>query len=229
MRARDIAIAAGAAAGVVGLIGVFIVVGDSNEQALLDSREAAVRATDVDQLAATFDALNASDVVAVLAEASYYTRGTEPIHQARGMAPPADVIGPEVAPALDALRGAPVRFIVIGQCEGTSAFTAGLAFGEGTSGRAANPPTTLTYVPFTDDRVPCGQGPTVLLSGPYTLPASDDTASQWVRLSWTPADDHDPTVDRFVVLVAAADSPLPDRPILEATARQAFPPLHAVP
>lgn len=229
MRAGNIAIVAGGLVLAAGIVGILTVVGDGNQQALLEGREAAVRDTDMDALEGAFDALNASDVIAVLAEASYHRSGSGPVHEARGIAPPADLVGADAARVLDALRGAPVRFILVGQCEGTTAFTGGLALGEGTSAAGAEPPATISPVPFADSRVPCGQSPKVLLSGPYTLPPSDDTARQWVRLSWTPSDDHDPTVDRLVLLVAAADSPLPDRPILEATARQAMPPLHAVP
>ena len=45
---------------------------------------------------------------------------------------------------------------------------------------------------------------------------------QWARIWFSPSEDHASTADRAVLLVAAADAPVPDLAGLEALAERAF-------
>ena len=195
---------------------------DTAAQVTLDAREAAARDTVVVNARSQLSVVRGWTVLLVASEASYHTRGMDPVDSRWGLGSQGTIAGEDAGPVLEAVNDAPVRFLVVGQCAGTEAFTTAVAFAPGLAPVTGDPPGAIPYAPFPSPLVPCDGHAHATASDRYVIPPSDIPAGQWSMFWFAALDQHAASASRSVLFVAPADTPLPDLAGLEALAEQAF-------
>jgi hypothetical protein len=191
-------------------------------QATLDARESAARATNLGAVRERLGTVSGWKLVALRAEASYYTEGQAPVDQRWGLASTSDTVGPIAAPILAGLGSPTVRFVMVGQCAGIDRYTAAMALAPAAPDAAGSPPPDIAYAKFSADGIPCDGGSHAVVSEPFAMATVTPPDRRWVHVFFWDSSDQASTADRLAILVAPGDTATPDLRAIEAQADAAF-------
>jgi len=102
---RRVALVAGLAVAATLAIGAIVVLGslgaaDSTTRVVLDAREAAARATDAATIRERLSTLEGWSVLSAVAEAAYYTQGSDPVDSRWGLGSQGTIAGEDAGPVI---------------------------------------------------------------------------------------------------------------------------------